>query len=484
MNCCSKLFNKTLLATSLSFTLCCVNATFAAGATGDFTSGESSNVVKLENKLFNHAYDKDTPQHRVERLEQSVFGETKDGAFGDRVTALLQAVPNLDTPAPSAAPKTTADAQTGKHHRSTQETKPESGSDDDTMSMPGNYPAVSAIEKKIFGQAHDADPVGQRLARLETQVFGKPSASTDLSDRVDRLKQRTGIDVTKVQPPGSDWSDDEEENFGMPMSRTARRPDNNYSFGQHDLDLPYGATGTSLNDIASAAGIPIGSMPRMATRTPDPSTMSSAGLGEQVMALELDILGKPYPREPMAARLNRLEAQVFPQQKPMTEMPLPQRVQRLLSIYPMSPQQISQKTKPKGSDSDYVDTVTGTTAQSAQKSGGLSKIISSLSNMITGGSTGGFPTSNTYVTDPRTGMMIDTISGNIIDPATGTVIGNRGGTQYSPGYSSGLGSMNSFGNFNNGFSPFGSPYMGGNPYGYGGGSGVRFGLGSGRGMWP
>jgi len=214
--------------------------------------------------------------------------------------------------------------------------------------------------------------------------------------------------------------------------------------------------------------------------------MPAAGLGEQVMALELDILGKPYPREPINARLNRLETQVFPNQKPMTDMPLPQRVQRLLSIYPMTSQQISQKTKSKSSDPD-LDTMAGATPQTTQQKsgGGLGKIISSLGNLITGGGTGGFPTSNTYVTDPRTGMMIDTISGNIIDPATGTVIGNRGGSMYSPGYSTGLGSMNSFGSFNNGMSPFGSPYMG-SPYGYGGGSGLRFGFGGGRmgGMWP
>jgi hypothetical protein len=495
MNCCSKLFNKTLRATCLSLCLCCAlhTTSLAAGASADFTSGETANVIKLESKLFNHPFDKDTPQRRIERLEQSVFGETKDGAFGDRVTALLQAVPNLDTPPKSAAPQPVASSQAGKPHRKPADEaragndSQTAQSDDDTMSMPGNYPAVSAIEKKILGQAHDADPVGQRLARLETQVFGKSSGSTDLSDRVDRLKQKTGVDVTKVVPAGSDWSDEEDENFGMPSPRTARQHQDNYSFGQHDMDLPYGGA-PSLSEIASAAGLPTSALARMGMgRSVDPSSLSQVGLSQQITALELDILGKTYAREPMGARLNRLEAQAFPQQKPMTEMALPQRVQRLLAIDPLSPQQISQKSKPRNPDADLPDTTAGATAQTTpQKSGGLGKIISSIGNFITGGSTGGFPSGSTYVTDPRTGMMIDTISGNIIDPSTGTVIGNRGGSMYSPGYSTGLGSMGSFGNFNNGFSPFGSPYAG-SPYGYGGGgSGLRFGLGGGRmgGMWP
>jgi hypothetical protein len=229
-------------------------------------------------------------------------------------------------------------------------------------------------------------------------------------------------------------------------------------------------------------------MPRTGMGRSGSSTRSTLGLAEQVTALELDILGRAYPRDPMDARLNRLEAQTFPREKPRTDMPLPDRVNRLLAVYPQSPQQISQRTRTQVPDFDQIDATTGaitpSSQQTQQKSGGLGKIINSIGNFISGGSMGG-PSSSTYITDPRTGMMIDTISGNIIDPNTGQVIGNRGGSMYSPGYSSGLGTTGGFGTFNNGFSPFGSSYMGG-PYGSGYGSGLRFGFGGGRmgGMWP
>jgi len=508
MECCSKVLNRTILATSLWLAVSCGSKALSADLPSDFTTGETASVVKLENKLFDHSYDKDTAEHRLERLEQSIFGESKTGAFGDRVTVLLQALPNLDTPPSKTETASSSSAQPGRHRKKSAEeeaqkspsAEPPSASGD-AMDMAGNYPAVSAIEKKILGKVYESDPVGQRLARLETQVFGKASGSTDMSDRVDRLKQKTGIDVTKQPPPGSDWSEDDDM-FGIAPQKTANRSD---TYSQRDLDAPDNSSmggsygGSSLGDLARLGSIPSPQSSRsgVGTHTADPYA-SAMGLNQQVTALELEIFGKSYARDPLPARLNRLESTVFPHQQPSTNQPLPDRVQHLLAVIPLSGQQMSQKTRTRSTiDPDYPDTISSTNTQqpSQQKSaGGLSKIISSLGNLITGGPMGGFSSGNTYYTDPRTGMMVDRISGNIIDPSTGTVIGNSGGSMYSPGYSagystgypSGLGSFGSFGNFNNGFSPFGSPYVG-NPYGYG--SGLRFGIGGGGlgrmgGMWP
>src|SRR5262249_11307669 len=80
------------------------------------------------------------------------------------------------------------------------------------------YPAVTAMERKALGKEYVDDPIGQRLARLETKEFGRPSTSSDLSERVDRLKQRIGIDIARLAPAGSDWADDDEEDgMSMPM---------------------------------------------------------------------------------------------------------------------------------------------------------------------------------------------------------------------------------------------------------------------------
>ncbi len=74
------------------------------------------------------------------------------------------------------------------------------------------YPAVTALEQHLFNRDYASDAVGDRLNRLETKVFGKPSRFTDLSERVDALKEKTNIDIAKRPPAGTDWTDDDEDN--------------------------------------------------------------------------------------------------------------------------------------------------------------------------------------------------------------------------------------------------------------------------------
>jgi hypothetical protein len=174
---------------------------------------------------------------------------------------------------------------------------------------------------------------------------------------------------------------------------------------------------------------------------------------------------------------------VFPQQKPSADQPLPDRVQHLLAAVPISEQHLRSKNKHADQDADLAEPSLsqGSTAQT-QQSHGLGKIISSIGSFFSGGAIGGYPMqSGGFVTDPQTGMLVDQYTGNLIDPNTGAVVGTR--TPAYGGYGSGfgLGNYGGFNSFNNGLSPFGSPYS---PYGMG--SGLRFGLGGGRvgGMWP
>ncbi len=457
----------------------------------DFSKADAgkaqSDIAKLEEKFFAHTYNKDTWQGRLERVEKMVFGETKTGSSQERLAALLAAVPNLasDENADKVSTKTAqggSEATKPARNRHSKpsavpETEPVAEADSAPDASPGGYPAVTAIEKKIFGKDYSAEPVNQRLARLETNVFGKPSASSDLSDRVDRLKQKTGIDIARQMPSGSDWADDDESgktSFGMPSRRSYSAAPQPYSdddsFGS---DTAQGGSTFAGSSMGAGFISPTNNRRRIASAEPG---VDSIGLDQQVGALEREIFGKTYARDPLAARLNRLEASVFPQKKPSVDLPLPDRVKNLLAVIP-----ISQKNLPghkrADDDTDLSDSYpSGGSTQSSR--GGLGKIISSLSNMMgSNNMTGGYPVqSGNYMTDPRTGFLIDTVTGNEINPATGAVVGH-----VAPSYGSGLGNYNSFGSFGNGFSPFGSPY--GSPYGGGMGgmgSGMRFGFGGGR----
>lgn len=403
------------------------------------------------------------------------------------------------------------------------------------------YPQVSAMEQKVLGKDYAAEPVDNRLARLEQKVFGKPSSLTDLSERVDRLKQSTGIDITKQAPAGADWADEEDNTFMPPP--VARRPEQSSPAGSYGEDgksfsgrdlrqdmskaFPGRSSGSSADqDIVMGSG-PSGLYGRGASSSSSSSsgatgfygfggggntytprrtaaappmvapgaiggdTSGAMGLNQKVSALETEVLSKTYTKDTLPVRVSRLEEAVFPKDKAAwAEKPLPDRVDHLVSVIPISaPQQVSRNrhvAQSSNSDPDFPDMdVPNMPSPAPQRTGGLSKIINSIGNMMGGGYNsgyGGYGMSGTMVRDPQTGLLMDSTTGNLIDPSSGMVIGRRV-VQPNYGYGGvspygGMGGINSFGN---GFSPYGM----GNSMG---GSGVRFGVGGmsgGRmGMWP
>ncbi len=230
-------------------------------------------------------------------------------------------------------------------------------------------------------------------------------------------------------------------------------------------------------------------------------------MNQEVAALEQEVFGKSYPRDPLPSRLSRLEATVFPNDKPATDRSLPERVQRLAGIIPLSPQagssRIAQRSKSKknGDDLDDMDDLdlNGMTGAVPQTKGpsGLSKIINSMSNLLMGGGNfvGGYPM-GALTPDPQTGLLYDRMSGNLVDPTTGVVVGQRGMGMGMTGMGMGMGGMGmggmgmgngfggigispgmGFGSFGSGFSPYTMPYGGYR-------SGIGFGMGSFGRMWP
>ena len=507
---------------------------FSAGAVmaADRVDGADASLTRLEMKFFQHDYGKDTVDSRLDRLEKMVFGEAKTGSEAQRLANLVSAVPNLNAKVADEdedAAETDIDRGGSQPAKTqTSQKRPAAKSQPDSDYIPpasSKYPAVTAIETRIFGKDFAADSINSRLDRLESKVFGKPSGIDDMSERVDRLKQRTGIDLARMAPPGSDWADeDEDAGPGMDLSPPVAssgedgksfsgrdlRKDMQQSFGRRSgsgsaYGNSYPPSGTYGMDGNTPLAPPLAqnSLPRTAPpRAAMPPDMtagpggygsaqpSAMGLNQQVAALETEIFGKTYVRDPLPARLNRLESTVFPQEKPAADKALPERVTRLLSVIPLSRQpnsgrSIAQGQRSRSVDPDFADfDDLGNTPQAAppqaappRASSGLSKIINSIGNFLTGGFVGGYPmNSGNMITDPQTGLWYDTVTGNLVDPVTGVVVGQRGTAGMMPGMG--------FGSFSNGFAPFGSM-----PYGIGSGTGVRFGFGGiGRygmgGMWP
>ncbi len=481
----------------------------ALPAPGADSTSSGPNLSKLEVKFFQHDYPKDTVATRLERLEKMVFGEMRSGSDYDRLSNLLAAVPNLnpkvgggedlepDIPGSGSVADENGSSRTG---RQTATQPGVSGADRHYLPAQGSkYPAVSAIESRVLGKDYAAEPVAKRLDRLETKLFGRPSRSDDLMERVDRIKQRAGVDIARQAPAGSDWAEEDEDmdylsepaatsngedgktfsgrDLRQDMQRAFGIPPGGNLTGSYSNNGSYGMGGGAASRPPAAPSVPSSpsrtrmpsyggppapapAPPRQArTQAPQPAS----GLNDQVGALEQEIFGRSF-RDPLPARLNRLESTVFPQEKPATDRALPDRVQRLLSVIPLSrqPRQVAQGQRPDDLDQDLDDLGSPAPRPAPPRaSSGLSKIINSISGFLNGG----YPMGGGGLsTDPQTGLLYDALTGNLIDPVTGVVVGQR--LNPGTGFGGGIGS------FGSGFSPYGAM-----PYGIGSGSSMRFGFG-------
>lgn len=511
----------------------------SVGLPGICLADASGDLDKLEDRFFQHSYAKEPASARLDRIEKLMFGETKSGSDSARLGALMQNLPadasaDDSTPAAPPAKNTTPPRPSSPSRTKTAAAPPpeddgNSASTADASSASGTkYPAVTAIEQRILGKDYASENVEKRLSRLETKVFGKPSTSTDLSERMDKLKQSTGIDVAMHPPSGSDWSDDDD--FLMPPSAGGTRRsapptigtsgadnEDGLSFSGRDLrkDMQqafggmssgsgsgsYGMGGSSGFGSSSSgsygfgAGLP-GSTPRASSRYAAPNAVQPRmGLKQEVAALETEVLGKNYDKEPLPDRVSRLESTIFPSDKSKADQPLPDRVNSLLAAVPISgsgSKRVAQRT----GDPDLDDLASTNMPPVAPQRSGLSKMINSIGNMMGGGNgfAGGYSVPGGMITDPGTGLLMDPRSGNLIDPTTGMVIGRRVAPAYpqrygvpmgvpmggvTPGMGMGMGMPTMMPSFGTGFSPFG--FGSGINMGIGGGG---MGIGRGFGMWP
>ncbi len=389
-------------------------AVSATGATFDFAptfaaSGSLSDLDKMELKFFHHTYPKEDQGERLDRLEKMFFGEAKEGPTNERFNKLKELVPDLDqvqAPEPATPGKNTNNATAGggrSSGRGTSNTASNSSNaaqpDDDRPDEGTAYPAITAIEQRKLGKTFESEPVGDRLARLEKKVFGHASDSNDFTDRMDRLKSATGVDIARQAPPGTEWGEDEVDvDYPTPSEnlprQTVRRPtysqgEDGRSFSGRDLreDMrrafgnrypgssasgsygmnggsassgsgssgSYGFGSGSSSSTGAGVGSGVGLIPNDRSTTAYAPPSSSAGgypptappiqrstsskplgLNQQVDLLEGQIFGHSYSSDTLPDRVARLEKTIFPSQNVSSNLGLPARVARLTSVVPIS----------------------------------------------------------------------------------------------------------------------------------------------------
>lgn len=149
-----------------------------AFAQTDGAGPSTGELEKLETKMFSRQYPNDPPEKRVERLELLVFGATQGGGLGERWEHIAKVIKQRQNPE-----STVPQPKTGE--------SPGAASGQIASSAPakGNYPAVDALEWKVLKKTYRAEPIGDRLSRLETKLLGQANPGMALFDRVERLKK-------------------------------------------------------------------------------------------------------------------------------------------------------------------------------------------------------------------------------------------------------------------------------------------------------
>jgi len=315
-----KILSSTLL---LSFFVC-----LAAGALSDMDLTAGTDLRLLELKFFEHTFDKEPSEDRVERIERLVKGEVGQGNPADRIkdiAADLQADGESLSPAQdhdlSRAPVKKKQSAVQSGNAAATETS------DNTSSVDrGDYPKVTNLEKEILKQTFPGQTLPARLARLETSAFGSPSASTDLGARTDILESyaeqtlhdkpfgvNPNIDKTYIlasTPPAAAGLDAKQaiEHF----FNSTRRLSDEFS-DRSTLRTPMGQPGPLSQEEQ------VNDDPQAYAKEPPPP---NARMITRVAWCEVQTFGHTFPNMHLTRRLRQLSDELIPKISKQSDMQL------------------------------------------------------------------------------------------------------------------------------------------------------------------
>ncbi len=268
---------------------------------------------QMEQQLFAHTYDGDSTQNRLDRIEKNIFGTAHDN---ESVDSRIQGLSQFFQPEQPQQPNNNGVAQqpdpqqySSQQSVTSQSQSPPSvpmastpsenstdpwGASQNTVSESNNgvqYPAISAMEQRVFHQTYEQDSLDNRLARLEKQVLGHVQNGT-LQDRTDQLR------LTVLGDPGT-------------SSSVASQQDPTNS--------------SNPSNIVSGNGL----QPQSLVQNPG-NAANNADVLQALPKVEQKILRRTYPQDNMNERLSRLEMKIFNATSP--EMSPEDRLYRVVSV--------------------------------------------------------------------------------------------------------------------------------------------------------
>lgn len=146
------------------------------GNTYCFAGPYTPTLGKIENILYGFQYDNEDDSARLDRIENTVYGNVNSGDIKKRMLKLKNDL-SADLMGQEITPKEDTFADENDKYI---ETEPVADANI-------QYPSVDELERNVFNQTYQNKEIKARLSALEEKTFGK-AFNDDLASRVDRLK--------------------------------------------------------------------------------------------------------------------------------------------------------------------------------------------------------------------------------------------------------------------------------------------------------
>ncbi|MBX9868256.1 MAG: PEP-CTERM/exosortase system-associated acyltransferase, partial [Burkholderiaceae bacterium] len=152
----------------------------------------------MERSLYTGRYDREPITDRLNRLEETIFGEPQaDQPVPERISRLKTVFAARErnnntaaTPAPTmipGIPPKNPMAETPVEFPNANGSAAQAPPQYQQQTSESDYPTVSRMEGKVFGQAYPNEDLTKRLDRLEKKVYGHSQNGT-LVERTDALR--------------------------------------------------------------------------------------------------------------------------------------------------------------------------------------------------------------------------------------------------------------------------------------------------------
>jgi hypothetical protein len=182
------------------------NAPVAGNADGaeqdvDTSSDPYPHITEIEKAILGTTYVKQQLPARLSRMETKAFGAPSTKAdLADRTDALESYVEKTlhvkfpeggldDTTADAPDPSQGGPSGMQRASATTSDGSAATSDASQTDTSQSDYPRVTALEQAILQKTFPGQPLADRLSRMETTAFGKPSDKSGMADRTDALER-------------------------------------------------------------------------------------------------------------------------------------------------------------------------------------------------------------------------------------------------------------------------------------------------------